>query len=310
MAENEQLDDSSTVETPESNDTRDIVEQEFNKLEETPEVEEKAEEKTEEQPTEPARNPWKSWKKEAAEEMSKLPDNIQKMVMEREDQFHKGIEMYKEAANFARSIDKAISPYKDYLSQLNVAPDVAFSNLLKTEKTLRTGSAQDKVEMFQKLAHDYGINLEVLAGIPYDAQQAQLKQQLAWTQEQLQASQDFRQSQEDQVIQSQIEDFGTNHELFNEARMVMADLLEKGLATDLQDAYEKALRFDAGLFEKWQAQQQTNAQSQQIVKANQAAQNARQAAVQVRGAPSGVVNQAAPRTTEEAVAAAFRMHGL
>ena len=107
MAENEQLDDSSTVETPESNDTRDIVEQEFNKLEETPEVEEKVEEKTEEQPTEPARNPWKSWKKEAAEEMSKLPDNIQKMVMEREDQFHKGIEMYKEAANFARSIDKA-----------------------------------------------------------------------------------------------------------------------------------------------------------------------------------------------------------
>ena len=47
MAENEQLDDSSTVETPESNDTRDIVEQEFNKLEETPKVEEKVDRGTE-----------------------------------------------------------------------------------------------------------------------------------------------------------------------------------------------------------------------------------------------------------------------
>ena len=226
------------------------------------------------------------------------------------DLFHKGIEMYKEAAGFARTIDKAITPYKEYLGQLGVAPDVAFSNLLKTEKTLRMGSAQEKVEMFQKLAHDYGINLEVLAGIPYDAQAAQLRQQLAWTQDQLQASNDFRQSQEDQVIQSHIDDFGTNHELFNEARLVMADLLEKGLATDLQDAYEKALRLDAGLFSKWQAQQQAQAQNQQINKAQQAVNKARQAAVQVTGSPAGVPNQAAPRTTAEAVEAAFRLHGL
>ena len=309
MEENEQLEDSSTVEQP--TDTRDIIEQEFDKLEseaQQAEPEVKAEEP--EQVNEPARNPWKSWKKEAAEEMTKLPSHVQKMVMEREDQFHKGIEMYKEAAGFAKTIDKAITPYKEYLGQLGVAPDVAFSNLLKTEKTLRMGSAQEKVEMFQKLAHDYGINLEVLAGIPYDAQAAQLKQQLAWTQDQLQASNDFRQSQEDQVIQSHIDDFGTNHELFNEARLVMADLLEKGLATDLQDAYEKALRLDAGLFSKWQAQQQAQAKNQQINKAQQAVNKARQAAVQVTGSPAGVPNQAAPRTTEEAVAAAFRLHGL
>lgn len=308
MDENEQLEDSSTVETPV--ETRDIVEQELDKLE-TPEEPEKVEQ-TEQPETadEPQRNPWKSWKKEAASEMSKLPEHVQKLVLEREDQFHKGIEMYKEAAGFAKSIDKAITPYKDYLQQLNVAPDVAFSNLLKTEKTLRTGSVQDKVEMFQRLAHDYGINLEALAGIPYNAEQANLKAQLAWAQEQLQASQDFRQSQEDTVIQSHIEDFSTNHELFNDAKLLMADLLERGFATDLQDAYEKALRMDAGLFEKWQAQQQAQQQTQQINKAQQAAQNARQAAVQIKGSPSGVANQAVPRTTEDAVAQAFRLHGF
>ena len=101
MEENEQLDDSSTVEQP--TDTRDIIEQEFDKLEseaQQAEPEVKAEEQV--QTEEPARNPWKSWKKEAAEEMTKLPSHVQKMVMEREDQFHKGIEMYKEAAGFAR----------------------------------------------------------------------------------------------------------------------------------------------------------------------------------------------------------------
>jgi hypothetical protein len=235
--------------------------------------------------------------------MSKLPENVQKHIIERQDQFHKGLEQYKEAANYAKSIDKAISPYKEYLGQLGVSPEVAFPNLLKTERTLRIGSPAEKVEMFQKLAHDYGIDLRALADVPFDPQLAQYKQQLEWTQNQLQASQDFRQSHEDAQILGSIEEFGARHEFFDDVRNDMADLLEKGLAQSLDEAYAKAVRMNEAVFNKSMARTNLN-------NADQAAKAAKAAAVSVKGSPVGVKNQSAPKTTEDAVRWAMAQHGL
>jgi hypothetical protein len=305
MDENDVLDDSSTA--AESTETRDIIEQQLTKLEETQESVAEAQTETqpepEEKPEQPKHDPWRSWKKEAAEEMSKLPENVQKHIIERQDQFHKGLEQYKEAANYAKSIDKAISPYKEYLGQLGVSPEVAFPNLLKTERTLRIGSPAEKVEMFQKLAHDYGIDLRALADVPFDPQLAQYKQQLEWTQNQLQASQDFRQSHEDAQILGSIEEFGARHEFFDDVRNDMADLLEKGLAQSLDEAYAKAVRMNEAVFNKSMARTNLN-------NADQAAKAAKAAAVSVKGSPVGVKNQSAPKTTEDAVRWAMAQHGL
>ena len=307
--ENEEILDDSSVAEEQPSDTREIVEKALNEHETTQEKPEQAE-PVQVEPEQPKHDPWKSWKKEAAEEMAKLPDNVQKYIIERQDQFHKGLEQYKAAANYAKTIDKSIAPYKEYLSQLGVTPEVAFPNLLKTERTLRTGSPQEKVEMFQKLAHDYGIDIGALANIPYDANLAQLKAQKEWLESQLQASQDFKQSHEDAQIQSVIEDFGSQHEFFDDVRMQMADLLDSGLATDLSDAYAKAIRLNDDVFAKAQAKQQANSKTAQLSKANQAAQAAKQSAVQVKGSPIGVKNQAAPKSTEDAVRMAFLAHGL
>ena len=309
--ENEEILDDSSVAEEVPSDTRDIVEKAMNEHETAQEeVSEPVQAEPETQPEQPKHDPWKSWKKEAAEEMAKLPENVQKHIIERQDQFHKGLEQYKEAANYAKTIDKSIAPYKEYLSQLGVTPEVAFPNLLKTERTLRIGSPQEKVEMFQKLAHDYGIDLGALANIPYDSNLAQLKAQKEWLESQLQASQDFRQSHEDTQIQSAIDDFGSQHPHFEDVRLTMADLLDKGLATDLSDAYAKAIRLDETVFAKVQAQQQANSKTAQLSRANQAAQAAKQSAVQVKGSPVGVKNQAAPKSTEDAVRMAFMAHGL
>ena len=311
--ENEEILDDSSVAEDQPSDTRDIVENAFEEhaeAEQVEQVEPVQEDSTEPAQEQPKHDPWKSWKKEAAEEMSKLPDNVQKHIIERQEQFHKGLEQYKESANYAKIIDKAIAPYKEYLGQLGVTPEVAFPNLLKTERTLRVGSPQEKVEMFQKLAHDYGIDLRALADVPYDANLAQLKAQKEWLESQLQASQDFRQSHEDTQIQSVIDDFGTQHPFFEDVRLTMADLLDKGLAIDLSDAYAKAIRLDETVFAKAQAQQQANSKTAQLSKANQAAQAAKQSAVQVKGSPVGVKNQPAPKSTEDAVRMAFLAHGL
>ena len=310
MSEDTMLDDSSEVveevaESSEPETTHDIIEKEFDKLEAPEEVEE-----VEEVKVSPERSPWKSWKADAAKVMEKLPEEAQKYIIERQDQFHKGIEQYKEAANYAKTIDRAISPYKDYMSNLGVTPDVAFTNLLKTEHTLRMGSYQEKAEMLQKLAHDYQIDMNSLAGVPYDPNMHNLKSQLEYTQSQLQASQNFRQSQEDVQIQSTIDEFAQSHEHFTDVQATMADLLERGFANDLNDAYAKAVRLDDNLFNKTVAQQQGGANRQNLVQANQAAQAAKAAAVSVKGAPAGVTRSVMPASTEDAVRQAMRLHGL
>lgn len=277
----------------ESTETRDIIERELEKTEQ-PQEETQQEEK-------PRSTAFNSWKKEAAAELEKLPDHVQKHIIERETQFHKGIEQYREAANFAKTIDKSISPFKDYLNEMQVTPDVAFQNLLKTEHTLRRGSPQEKIEMMQKLVHDYQIDLGALINTPYDPNYMNLKSQLEWTKNQLESSNDFRQSHEDAQIQSSISEFGQQHEYFDDVRTTMADLLEKGLANNLEDAYVKAIRLNDDVFAKVQTKQQANSKHSQLNQANQAAKAARQSAVQIKGSPIGVKNQAAPSSTEDAV---------
>jgi hypothetical protein len=324
MSEDTQLDDSSVAESQETNElptAHEIIEKEFDKLEEkqakeateAPEKADKATETASEDKPEPVakeRSPWKSWKPEAAAELEKLPENVQKYIIERQDQFHKGIEQYKEAATFAKTIDKSIAPYKEYMANLNVTPDVAFQNLLKTEHTLRMGSPQDKAEMMLKLAHDYQIDLGQLASVPYDPTVHNLKAQLDYTKSQLEASNNFRQSQEDGQIQSAIEEFAQTHEHFTEVQATMADLLERGFATDLDDAYAKAIRLDDNVFQKAQAQQQTSTVRQSLAQADQAAKAAKAVAVSVKGSPAGVNKSYTPTTTEEAVRLAMSQLGL
>ena len=317
MSEETQLDDSSVVEPQETNElptTHEVIEKEFEKLEEKQAKEaEPKEETVDESKPEPVakeRSPWKSWKPEAAAELEKLPENVQKYIIERQDQFHKGIEQYKEAATFAKTIDKSIAPYKEYMANLNVTPDVAFQNLLKTEHTLRMGSAQDKAEMMLKLAHDYQIDLGQLASVPYDPTVHNLKAQLDYAQSQLQASNNFRQSQEDAQIHSAIEEFAQTHEHFTDVQTTMADLLERGFATDLDDAYAKAIRLDDNVFQKANAQQQTSSVRQSLAQADQAAKAAKAAAVSVKGSPPGVNKSFAPASTEEAVRLAMSQLGL
>ena len=90
----------------------------------------------------------------------------------------------------------------------------------------------------------------------------------------------------------------------------MADLLERGFANDLDDAYAKAIRLDDNVFNKTVAQQQSGVNRQNLVQANQAAQAAKAAAVSVKGAPAGVTRSVMPASTEDAVRQAMRLHGL
>jgi len=59
---------------------------------------------------------------------------------------------------------------------------------------------------------------------------------------------------EDVQLNQSIEQFAQQHEYFDDVRETMADLLDKGLATTLDDAYVKAVRLNDDVFAKAQGQ--------------------------------------------------------
>jgi len=333
MSEEQTLD---TQEVQEPTDTRDIVAREFDKLDqaepteqsdekrddrgrfkpkeaepqqETPDVAKEApQEQSEEKPQEPERNPFAAWKKPAQEALRALPPETQQYIVEREQQFHKGIQQYKEDAQKGRSLGNAIAPHLEYLQQLQVAPEVAISKLIEVEKTLRTSDPQTKAKEFVRLAHDYGIDLNSLTSVPFDPYHHQLEQRLAQQQAALEQITQSRQMAEEAQLGQTIEQFAQTHEHFDEVRETMADLLDKGFASDLNDAYAKAVRLNDDVFSR--VSQQPTQQVNPIQRANEAAKAAKASAVSVKGSPTGVTRAPEPKTTEEAVRQAMANLGL
>ena len=335
MSEEQTLD---TQEVQEPTDTRDIVAREFDKLdqaeqadteqsvekrddkgrfkpkqaepqEETPDVaKETPKEESESKPQEPERNPFAAWKKPAQEALRSLPPETQQYIVEREQQFHKGIQQYKEDAQKGRSLGNAIAPHLEYLQQLQVAPEVAISKLIAVEKTLRTSDPQTKAKEFVRLAHDYGIDLNSLTSVPFDPYHHQLEQRLAQQQAALNQITQSRQMAEEAQLGQTIEQFAQTHEHFNDVRETMADLLDKGFASDLNDAYAKAVRLNDDVFSR--VSQQPTQQVNPVLRANEAAKAAKASAVSVKGSPTGVTRAPEPKTTEEAVRQAMANLGL
>jgi hypothetical protein len=336
MSEEQNLD---TQEVQEPTETRDIVAREFEKLEqaeqaeteqsvekrdekgrfkpkqaepqeEKPEVAKEAptEEKEETPKTEQERNPFAAWKKPAQEALRALPPETQQYIVEREQQFHKGIQQYKEDAHKGRTLGNAIAPHMEYLQQLQVAPEVAVSKLIETERRLRTSDPETKAKEFVRLAHDYGIDINSLTNVQFDPYHHNLEQRLAQQQAALEQITQSRQMAEQAQLGQTIEQFAQTHEHFDEVRETMADLLDKGFASDLNDAYAKAVRLNDDVFSR--VSQQPTQQINPIQRANEAAKAAKASAVSVKGSPTGVTRAPEPKTTEEAVRQAMANLGL
>ena len=255
----------------------------------------------------PARNPWASWKKEAQSALSQLPPETQKLIQEREEQFHKGIEQYKQDAYQGRAMNKALAPHMEYLNQVGVTPEQAIPALIQAERVLRTADPQSKAQMFMKLAHDYGIDVNSLTNTYFDPYKYQQEQQLFALQSELAQIKQSRQIAEEAQLGQTIEQFAQTHEYFDEVRETMADLLDKGLASDLNDAYSKAVRLNDDVFSRTTQQSVT---ANPIQRANNAAKAAKAAAVQVKGSPTGGLKATEAKSTEEAVRNAMAALGL
>jgi hypothetical protein len=234
-----------------------------------------------------------TWRKEQAAKFATLPPDVQDEVLRREQDFFKGIEQYKGKAQFAERMEKAIIPHADTLRSLGVNPDVAVSELLMADRKLRYGSPSEKQQYFAYLAQSYGIDptqLQVQQNVQVDPNVQHLQNQVQQLTGYVQQQQLLSQRQEEQTLTGEISKFASNpvNRHFESVRGDMAALLQAGIATDLQDAYERAIYANPATRAAVLAEQQAAAR-QQAAKKAQAARSA--GSVNIMRRPSMPVSQ-------------------
>ena len=214
---------------------------------------------------------------------------------QRESEYKKGVSTYKQEADRARGYEEAIAPFVPELQKQGISPAAWINNLGRAHMVLSTAPQNQKIEMFQRLAQDYGIQLNSSGEIVQQQQDPytqQLMQQLQYMNNEVSTIKGKFQQEEDARLQAEISKVSSNVEKFphfEAVREQMAQLLESGFAQDLETAYAKAVRMNDDVWSIEQERLLTQAQKQ-VSKAQQVAK-AKAAAVSPRSVtPNGTAS--------------------
>ena len=194
---------------------------------------------------------------------------------QRENEFKKGVSVYKAEAERAKALEEAINPFVPELQSQGIHPAAWINNLGRAHMMLVKGTPQQKREMFHTLARDYGVNLNESnePQQPVDAYTQQLMQQLYQVNQEVSTIKGRFEQEEQARLNNEIERVRSDRERFPHFDMVredMAQLLELGKAQDLETAYAKAVRMNDEAFRLEQEKLLNNA-TKQASKAQQVA---------------------------------------
>jgi hypothetical protein len=251
----------------------------------------------------------KSLKKELADKhWANLDPELQDALLQRDDDFAKGIEGYKTKAERADAFERVVSPYMATINSLGMQPDQAIGELLKTDYTLRHGSEQQKLAMVTGIFNAYGINPQQVFDYlqngtpqinPEIAPVYQELQALKQQQEQLLRAQ---QQREQETLNSEIERAKQGKDHFDLVREDMAALLQANRAKDLDEAYEMAIWARPDL--RATLLQQEREKAEQSVAQKEQAKRSQAAASSVRGS-SPAVSTAPKQSLRDEIASHF-----
>jgi hypothetical protein len=298
---------SSSEKSSEESSNRDTKGRFKSKSEETSSQDDSVEEpelvaETTDEPVEEVKRPT-TWKKEYVDVWEKMkggkPLNEQEFVKfaeyanQREAEYKKGVSAYKAEADRTRSYENAIAPYAQDLQKRGIEPTQYIQNLVRAEQLLSNAPYEQKVQVFQKLASDYGIQLNGGQITQFDPYTQQLMNQLNQVNYEVSSIKGRFAEEENQRLMGEIERVRSNVDKFPHFEMVredMAQLLERGLAQDLETAYAKAVRMNDEAY-KLEQDKLLRSANTQASKAQQVAK-AKATAVSPRSVtPSGQVSK-------------------
>jgi len=256
-----------------------------------------------------------TWKKEYLPIWDKLttgqqlsPEEALKLAEysnQRESEYKKGVSAYKAEADNAKSLREAIDPFLPDLQAHGIHPAAWINNLGRAHQILAKGSQEQKQQIFQQLARDYGVQLNQDYGNqgyeqqyqqPSDPYTQQLMQQLQAMNQEVSTIKSRYEQEENARLMNEINRVSSDTEkfpYFESVREQMAQLLERGLANDLESAYAKAVRLNDDVW----TQEQERLLSQAVKQQSSAQQVAKAKSVAV--SPRSVTPKGTAQTSDK-----------
>lgn len=244
-----------------------------------------------------------SWDAQKRELWGKLPADVRKYIADREGETHKRIsELGSEVAKL-KPLEQVIAPYRQAFALSGLPEHVVMQQLLETQQLLQ----RDPVNGLRWVAQQLGVPVEHLAAAAPQAPQDPHVQALMSEVQQLKAATQAQQEQARAAMEAglsaEIQSFAKERPHFEAVRAEMGRLIQAGAATDLADAYDKAVWATPSTRDLMLAEQRKAAvEAQEQARKAEAAKRA--ATVNVRGA-SAPGATAAPRTIRESLSAAY-----
>ena len=251
------------------------------------------------------------WAPEDIEAYNELDDKSKRLYLKRYKQMEAGYtkkaQKFAEERRIAEKFNKAVEPFQDQFKKLNIDEFDAFQRAATAHIRLLQASPQEKYHLFQRLAHDYGINFnqqQVEQAINHNQPQldphtqALLQEVESIKQRQYQIDQAQIQ-REYQSLEQQIVNFREakddkgepKYPHFETLRLEMSEILQKGMAKSLEDAYEKAIRLNDDLHQEYINRQYNSRLREADVEKKTAA--SKKAGFNVRG--SGSISNVQPQ---------------
>jgi hypothetical protein len=187
----------------------------------------------------------KSWPKEMHAHWENVPKEVQTYWQTREKQMLDGLEQYKGAAQYGRTMQEAVHPFEHILKQQGLDAPRAVNALLGAQQRLTTGTLESRQAAYDEL----GRKLQLRVGQQQPGtEQPHIDPRLQTLEQRYQQIETTLQQQQQDLYQErlakitqEVNAFASDpaHALFDECADDIMQLVQAGLP--LQEAYDKAV---------------------------------------------------------------------
>lgn len=241
-------------------------------------------------PAAPKVKPPQSWRPDLREKFSALPEEVQAEIDRREREIAQGLQETAPARKFQQDFQQTVAAYAPILGN---EPVKAIGGLLQSVHALQYGPPLQKAQLVAQIIKGNGVDIQTLAQLLDGQQPAQqpgaidpeslLQQAEQRVMQRMQAQQ---QQQVQTKAQQEFAEFVASGkaEFLEDVKPQMGRLLQAGLAKNLEEAYNAAVKLNPQVYavvQQREAAKQANA-------ATASTQRARAASVSVKSQPAGV----------------------
>lgn len=239
------------------------------------------------EPENPAIEAPKSWSAEMKEKWAELPPAAQEYIAQREREAHDQISRMGQELGHYRPVGELVGQYQHVFDRNGVTFEDGFNRLMAAQELLE----RDPLKGLAAIAQTFGVDLVKAFGGQAQGQRpqnpevshlqrkiSQLEGMLTSQQRNQYAQQIAEQRQILSATEQQVAAWSEGKEHFETVRQKMAQLINSGLANDLDDAYEQAIMLDKDIRQQVEAKREAERQAKEREAQEKAVQQAKRAA--------------------------------